>query len=392
MIHYDSREVVCHGGLWFSLPGGEIYRRSLLSKGFKGTMIRCTRKEMAIALTSVYRHPSKDLCVIGVTGTNGKTTVCHIIHHVLNEKGYVSDLLGTINSKLTTPEFLDTMTIMERHRRLGGTHFVMEVSSHGISQDRIWGIDFDFKLLTNVTSDHLDYHQTEEAYRQTKYRFLSDDYPGVSISPEHYKKEPCLAIPSLSSAFNQENLQAAITVLKRCGMSIHDIESSLKTFKPVKGRFSELDFGQDFKVIIDFAHNPDSLRVCLIEAKRLAQQGRLLLLFGCGGDRDKTKRAPMGRIASDIADLVILTQDNSRTESPLDIIRDIKLGITDDTTLMIELDRELAINKILSMAKKGDVVVLAGKGHETEQILGNTSHHFDEVDIVKRFFSTEMFT
>jgi len=264
------------------------------------------------------RHPSEDLCVIGITGTNGKTTVSYLIGEVLKSAGYKPFVLGTLNSgnrDLSTPEPDDILRFMKAHLDQGGTHFVMEVTSEGIDQARILGIDFDVKLLTNITEDHLDYHKTFDHYKTAKLGFMAEG-SAQKIYPNDFADEPIAFETRLLGDFNHSNIKAAATVLRHMAIPESHIQQTLSTCSAPRGRLEKVDEGQPFAVLIDFAHTPDGLENVLRAGKELAQgrNGRLLVLFGCGGDRDSGKRPKMGKIASAIADFVVITDDNPRSE------------------------------------------------------------------------------
>jgi UDP-N-acetylmuramoyl-L-alanyl-D-glutamate--2,6-diaminopimelate ligase len=328
-------------------------------------------------------HPSKNLFVIGVTGTNGKTSVSYLIGEVLKAAGYNTFVLGTLNSgnsELSTPEAIDILRIMKTHLAHGGTHFVMEVTSEGIDQERIIGIDFNVKLLTNITQDHLDYHKTFENYKNTKLGFMREG-SSHKVYPEFFKKESIGFSTLLLGHFNLLNVKAAVSVLRYCNISEKYIRKTLSTCSAPKGRLQNVDKGQSFIVLIDFAHTPDGLQNVLSTVKNIAlnRSGRLLVLFGCGGNRDRDKRAKMGKIASNIADFLVITDDNPRFEDREQITSEILSGIEDEfQDFVVIQDRKTAIEFIINNAEDNDVVILAGKGHETYQVLKAKKIHFDD--------------
>ncbi|NBV41998.1 UDP-N-acetylmuramoyl-L-alanyl-D-glutamate--2,6-diaminopimelate ligase [bacterium] len=381
MYHFDSRKIR-PGDTFICLPGGEAHIEDAKSRGAV-EVLRMTRSELAEFANRIYQTPSKQLKVIGVTGTNGKTTVTHLIAHGLKAAGYKPALLGTLNAALTTPESLDIAQAMRAHADAGGTHFVMEVSSHAIHQGRISGIDFDVRVLTNITQDHLDYHKTFEAYKAVKMSFMAG--PGASIYPERFETEALGFSVPLPGRFNYKNFQAAVAVLRHYKIPEPVINASMASATAPPGRFERVSEGQDFDVIVDYAHTPDGLENVLKEARIMADmtQGRVITVFGCGGDRDRTKRPKMGRIAEQIADVVVVTSDNPRTEDPDAIIDEIKTGLERPDAVVVFVDRRDAIRYAISVAQKGDVVVLAGKGHETYQILGKESVHFDDREVAR---------
>ena len=329
------------------------------------------------------KHPSHKLYVIGITGTNGKTTVAHLLGEVLKSAGYKPFVLGTLNSgnkDLTTPESLDILNVMQDHLDQGGTHFVMEVTSEGIDQNRIKGIDFDVKLLTNITQDHLDYHKTFEKYEAVKLSFMNKG-GAYKIYPKSFEKIPVDFTTQLVGDFNLLNIKAAVAVLKYIGISEKHISGTLSSCRPPRGRLENIDAGQQAMVLIDYAHTPDALHNALLTVKNIAavRKGRVLLLFGCGGDRDRGKRYQMGKIAGDLADFFIITDDNPRSEDGQKIMKEIVKGIEPNfQNYTLIQDRKKAIAFIVNKSENNDVVLLAGKGHETYQVLQTETIHFDD--------------
>ncbi len=334
---------------------------------------------------SPLRHPSLDLYVIGLTGTNGKTTTAYLIGEVLKAAGHDPFVLGTFNSgnkDLSTPEPQDILRFMEEHLDQGGTHFVMEVTSEGIDQDRLLGIDFDLKLLTNITEDHLDYHKTFQHYQKAKLGFMSEGH-AHKIYPKHFKTEPINFTTQLLGDFNLLNIKAAATALRYMGISEYHIQKTLSLCPSPRGRLESVDEEQPYLVLIDYAHTADGLLNVLNTVKKVAvnRKGRLLVLFGCGGDRDPGKRPKMGKIASDIADFLVVTDDNPRSEDSQDIITEILEGTDSDFSQYVVIpNRKEAIKFIVNKAQKNDVVILAGKGHETYQVLKSETIHFDDCE------------
>lgn len=332
---------------------------------------------------SSHNHPSKHLCVIGITGTNGKTTVSHLINHVLNENGCNSFVLGTLNSKnpnLSTPEPEEIYEVMLKHLKSGGTHFVLEVTSEGIDQGRINDIEFDVKLLTNITPDHLDYHLTFNAYKKTKLGFMREG-ECTRIYPEAFTEIPLEYPILLPGKFNKLNAKAAMAVLLSLDIPPQVINKSLGNCRPPLGRMESIDCGQLFSVFIDYAHSHDALENALKAARDVAKPngGRVLVLFGCGGDRDETRRPMMAAVAERLSDGVVLTNDNPRGENSQTIISDIVKGFSSSFKhYKVILNRSEAIEYIVSLAKPGDVVLLSGKGHEKYQVFGDNIHVWDE--------------
>ena len=311
---YDSRKIKPGDG-FICLPGGEQFEADARANGAVEVR-RMTRVEMGDFANAHFGFPSRHLTVVGVTGTNGKTTVTQLIAQGLHAAGLKPMVLGTLNAELTTPESFEIARRMRAHLDDGGTHFVMEVSSHAIDQDRIYGIDFDVRLLTNVTQDHLDYHKTFEAYRDTKVRFMSG--PGIAIYPEQFAQEALHFEVPLPGRFNHRNFQAAVAVLRKLEIDEAVISSGMAKAQAPAGRFETVREGQSFEVIVDYAHTPDGLENVATEAQLMASRGlgRLIIVFGCGGDRDRTKRPKMGRVAETYADVIVVTSDNPRSELP----------------------------------------------------------------------------
>lgn len=330
-----------------------------------------------------YGYPSKDLYVIGVTGTNGKTTVAYLLGEVLKAAGFSPFILGTLNSgnkDLSTPKAIDTLRLMRTHLDQGGTHFVMEVTSEGIHQSRVLGIDFNIKLLTNITQDHLDYHKTFENYQAVKLGFMSAG-DAHKIYPEHFEKEPVDFSTLLLGHFNLLNIKATVRALRHMDISEPHIQQVLSSCSPPRGRLENVEKGQLYMVVIDYAHTPDALKNVLLTVKKIASHrgGRLLVLFGCGGNRDRGKRPKMGKVASDIADFLVITDDNPRSESSQHIMDEIVQGVAVNfKDFALIQNRKEAIKFIINQSHDKDVVILAGKGHETHQILQSDTIHFDD--------------
>jgi UDP-N-acetylmuramoyl-L-alanyl-D-glutamate--2,6-diaminopimelate ligase len=371
----NSQEIV-PGDIFVCLPGRERFIEDAMHRG-ASQVVHMTRTEWGLWVDEFYGHPSQKLCVVGVTGTNGKTTTTHIITEVLNKLGYKARVQGTINSDLTTPEAHHTHAAMAEHLLNGGTHFVMEVSSHAIHQDRISGIHFSARLLTNITQDHLDYHKTFENYRQVKLSFMVGP---VAIKPDDYQKVELGFRNPLVGEFNVQNMKSVVAVLRAIGIPDAKSFPVLETVKAPPGRFETLDEGQDFYVIVDYAHTPDGLEKVAQEAQKMAKHsgGKTWIIFGCGGDRDRTKRPQMASIACAFGDHIVVTQDNPRTEDPEQIVKDIREGIQPEKDIYEILDRKSAIHYAISKANTNDVVLIAGKGHETYQIIGDEHLPFDD--------------
>lgn len=396
-----------------------------------------SRLGLAIASSNYFGNPSSEMTMIGVTGTNGKTTTTSLIKSIIEQISHDKvGLIGTNNNMIgseilhterTTPESYELQKLFRLMADSGCRYVVMEVSSHALYLDRVGGITFDIGVFSNLTPDHLDFHKTMEEYGKAKALLfkksrkgiinLDDDYAGMMISAAECpvytysadKNEADLAaknivlkadgvsfaaltlgtlekvwlgIPGMFSVYNG---LAAMAVVINLGYNISDVAAALGNCKGVVGRAEVVPTGRDFTVIIDYAHTPDALENILKTVRGFAP-GRIVVLFGCGGDRDKTKRPVMGKIAGDLADFAIVTSDNPRTEVPSAIIGDILAGMKDCRSPyeVIENRRE-AIGWALSHAQKDDIIILAGKGHETYQIIGKTKNHFDEREVVAEY-------
>lgn len=445
-IAYDSRKVR-EGFLFVAIKGymtdGHKYIESALRSGAAAvigeeeinidcTYIKCKNSRTALSEASAafFGHPEKKLKIIGVTGTNGKTTTTYLIKQILNMKGERCDLIGTNEiiigesrrpSERTTPESLDLFEMLAQMAD-GGKYVVMEVSSHSLELDRVHGITFESAVLTNITQDHLDFHKTMENYAKAKAKlFLNaknacinedSDYKdiildkvtgnlitysieapsdlraenlhmserGVIFDLLHAgkKTEMKLGIPGRFSVYNS---LAAIAACKSIGISYEDISKGLVLAKPVKGRIEVVHTNTPYTVIIDYAHTPDGLENIISSVRGFAKN-RIITVFGCGGNRDAGKRPKMGAIAEKLSDISVVTSDNPRREDPELIIKDILAGMTKDNHIVIP-DRREAIKKAMEIAEPADIVILAGKGHESYQEINGVKHDFDERDVVK---------
>lgn len=392
-------------------------------------MVKDTRDVLADVAREFYGHPSRKLKVIGITGTNGKTTTAHIVESILAQKHRVG-LMGTLyykvagdirKSKDTTPEPPDLQDIFQQMVKEECSHVVMEVSSHGVNFHRVDGIQFEVGAWTNFTQDHLDYHRTMEAYRECKLEFFRwlepDKYVVVNADDptvEHFEKaarakvirigmvnpaeisakdvkfsvsgtEFTLVTPKgeahvksrLRGEFNVYNSLVAAACCYALGEDLQTLVAGLERPIVVAGRFQPVERGQDYAVIVDYAHTPDGLEKVLAAAKA-ANPKRIITVFGCGGDRDATKRPIMAGIAEGGSDLVIVTDDNPRTEDPDKIVDDILAGLKDRTKAEVIHDRREAIEKAVKIAEPGDLVLIAGKGHETTQTLKDRTLEFND--------------
>ncbi|MFB6271324.1 MAG: UDP-N-acetylmuramoyl-L-alanyl-D-glutamate--2,6-diaminopimelate ligase [Salinibacter sp.] len=406
---------------------------------FPGTVfarVLDTRMALAEAAAAWYGDPADDLRLVGVTGTNGKTTVAYLVHHLLGVLGTKAGLLSTIEVRTgaeTTKMNLTTPGPLALHRTLrkmvdaGCAACAMEVSSHALDQKRVHGLDYEAALFTNLSVDHLNYHGTLEAYRAAKKRLFdglgpeatalynADDEAGptmvadtdasgvsfaldgeadVEVSVVESRIDGlCLRIDGhergfrLAGRFNAYNLAAAYGIGTALSFAPNAVLDALSEAPPVPGRFEPLRFADGTTVVVDYAHTPDALENILQAVRAtMPQDATLWCVFGCGGDRDPSKRSTMGRIAEQRADRVIVTSDNPRTEEPVAILRDIRTGVRRPDAMRWIVDREEAIQAAADAAAPGDVVVIAGKGHETTQTLGTDTRPFDDREMARRYF------
>lgn len=407
---------------------------------FEGPWIQVEhgRRALSAASRAFYHHPDKRVHFTGITGTNGKTTTSYLIESILRAAGKITGVVGTIEYRIagqsmpaanTTPESLDLARLAATVSDLGGTHLISEVSSHALELGRVHGFLFHTAVLTNVSQDHLDFHRTIEAYTAAK-RLLfvpgdsdspppewavlnQDDATAKSMEPAAPAKviwysathDAALHAENLHmdfhgmtfdlvwkgmrqrihsplvGMFNVPNILAAAAAGISYDIPLDAIAQGIAECYSVPGRFERIDLGQPFLVVVDYAHTDDALRNVIQTGRGLvsATNGRVITLFGCGGDRDRTKRPLMGMAAAELSDFVVLTSDNPRSEDPLGIMNDAMVGLRRfDTPHVAQPDRAKGIRIALEQAKPGDIVLLAGKGHETYQILKHETIHFDD--------------
>ena len=470
-IEYDSRRVR-PGSVFVAMKGGTTdgnrYIEKALAAGALGIItdsaptfdhllvynpeipvleVEHGRRSLAEASAAFFGHPEKKLAATGITGTNGKTTTAFLIEQLLNFAARRTVLIGTIEYHIagevrpslhTTPESRDLFELMAEGAQRGATELITEVSSHALDQGRAAGIQFDAAVFTNLSRDHLDYHQTMEKYFAAK-KLLFDGtiYPAprVAVINAHDERSKQLAAAArragaevrtygitagdwravrysltpggavleletpagsaevtsrLAGEVNILNLLAALTAAHTRGVAFEQLIASIPRLHPVPGRFQPVDAGQPYTVIVDYAHTDDALRNLTALARQITTQsaGRILTVFGCGGDRDRTKRPKMGLAAGEGSDFVVATSDNPRSEDPLAILAEIEPGLkASNVRYTIEPDRTTAIHLALAEAKAHDIVLIAGKGHEKEQILADRTIPFDDAEVALSMLS-----
>ena len=461
----DSRKVA-HGSLFIAVKGfasdGHTYIATAIGKGACAIVcedmdmarsqvaqagaegitlvqVGSSRHALAIIAANFYDNPSEKLTLVGITGTNGKTTTVTLLHRMFTALGYNCGLLSTIANYVgnrgteavnTTSDPITINSLMSEMVDAGCEYCFMEVSSIGVEQERVAGLKFKVGIFSNLTHDHLDYHKTFAEYLRCKKMFFDtlpadayaitniDDRNGmvmvqntkaqvVTYSCRKIADHTCRIIEQsfegmllrmdekeswscLIGMHNAYNLLAIYTTAVVLGSDPQEVLVALSSLRPAPGRLENIRGPRDISVIIDYAHTPDALENVLKTLREIAPDRELICLFGCGGDRDKTKRPEMAAIAQKLADRIVVTSDNSRTEKTSDIMADIKAGM--DTSgrarsLFIE-DREEAIRTAIMIASQGATILLAGKGHETYQIIGTEKKHFDEKEIVNGIFET----
>ena len=409
------------------------------------------RKNMALMSSAYYGNPSLKLKMIGVTGTNGKTTVTSLINYILEQTGKKTGLVGTngniINkrffaSSYTTPESVELNSLLGDMAAAGVEYVTIEVSSHSLELKRVYGIDFDVAVFTNLTPEHLDFHENMDNYfnakkilfdsvhrvnkkgNSTSVIYNDDDMYGARIvnnseaerisygfehsmfSVENLKMDFSgmnfeMLVPlngdglrripvatKLTGKFNVYNILAASAALKALKIPLREISEHISSFNPVDGRFNQVKLNNDAIAVIDYSHTPDSLQKAIETIKEILDDaktgGKIITVFGCGGNRDKTKRPKMGSIATKFSDHAVITSDNPRDEDPFAIIEDIKSGIKSDN-YSVEENREKAIEMAVKMSKAGDVILIAGKGHETYQEIKGVKYHLSDKEIAEKY-------
>lgn len=414
----------------------KIYK---IPKGIVVLKVEDTRTALAKAAAIFYENPSKQFKLIGVTGTNGKTSVTYFIEKILRSLGKTPGVITTIENRIgdyklntikinpTTPDPLELQASFSEMYDKGASHVVMEVTSSALAQDRVHGCNFDLGIFTNLTQDHLEEHGTMENYKNEKIKLfkmcgigiINVDDPAaqdfikgakcpiityginndadfraenVSCSLKGtdftivYKDKPYLTHTKLLGRFNIYNVLAAVSACMQYGFTLKEIVQATENIEAPKGRFEFVPNTGEVSVIVDYAHSPDGLQ-SIIDSVRELTDGRIILVFGCGGNRDKTKRPIMGKIGGTLTDYCIITSDNPRKEDPLSIIEHIEEGIVVTGCKYEKLvDRREAIYRALSIAKAGDTIIIAGKGHENYQIIGEKYAYFDDTEVVGDYF------
>lgn len=448
-ISYNSRETI-GGDVFVAITGfktdGHKYAKNAVENGavcvvcehkiddidVPCVIVENSRIALAEMACNFYGNPTSKFKLIGVTGTNGKTTVTYLVKTILEANGEKVGLMGTnknmigdvdYHTERTTPESLEMQKFFADMLNEGCTYGIMEVSSHSLDLYRVYGCNYEVGAFTNLTQDHLDFHGDMENYFSAKSKLFDMCKTGVINNDDKYGERlvntcKCKKISygiesgelvaknveygykgvefecgdmkiklGIPGEFSVYNALTAIGICKACGISDEVIEGALNVAQGVKGRAEVVECGRDFTLIIDYAHTPDGLQN-ILESVRGFAKGRVVVLFGCGGDRDKTKRPKMGRVAGKLADFCIVTSDNPRTEEPDFIIRDILDGMGDAMAEYVVIEnRRDAIEYAIKHARKDDVIVLAGKGHEDYQILKDKTIHFDEREIIREILS-----
>ncbi len=454
-IEYDSRKIK-RGGIFAALEGfsvdGHEFIDVAIEKGAAMVIVskdveikypevtyikvENLRNKLGIIASNFYDWPQRKMKIVGVTGTNGKTTTTYIIETIIGN----CSRIGTIEYKIgdavfpapnTTPESLDIVKMCAKSLEVGIDKLVMEVSSHALELGRVDMLDFDTAVFTNLTQDHLDFHKTMENYFIAKSKLFDkvkrgnksiiniDDKWGAELYEKNssrsisysldtgnltgriaeytnhdmvvdivYKGDKYTFTTELMGKFNLYNILGAIGAAIALGMELEDIILNIKNAKKVPGRFETVNEKQDYMVVVDYAHTDDGL-INILQALKELRKGKIVTVFGAGGDRDKTKRPKMAKAAAKYSDYVIITSDNPRTEDPSKILEDIVAGLKEiefpNERYDVIADREAAIAKAILFANKDDIILIAGKGHEDYQIIGKEKHHFDDREIARKY-------
>jgi UDP-N-acetylmuramoyl-L-alanyl-D-glutamate--2,6-diaminopimelate ligase len=446
-VAFDSREVT-PGAVFFCVPGGSVDGHDFAAAAVRAgagalvverwldidvpqALVPSVRSAMGPMSAAAFGQPARALTMLGVTGTNGKTLTTYLLEEILRAAGLHPGVIGTTGARIdgepiplvrTTPEAPDLHRLLARMRDAGVRAVAMEVSSHALDQDRVGGVMFDAAAFTNLSQDHLDYHASMEDYFGAKAALFAPDRAraGAANADDLYGRrlleDPAIALSSfavdtdadlratdvvatseglsfrigerhvessLRGRFNVSNCLAAIALARAVGIDDAVSAEGIAALREVPGRVEPIDAGQGFLVVVDYAHTPDSIHTVLLAARPLTS-GRLIIVFGCGGDRDRTKRPLMGLAATSAADLTVLTSDNPRSEDPLAIIAQVEPGaIEGGGDFVVEPDRRLAIRLAVGQARPGDTVVIAGKGHEPYQETGDRVVEFDDRQVAR---------
>lgn len=442
-VSHDSRQVIA--GAMFCCVGGTredghdfaqmavdagasaLLVERLLDVDVPQVVVHDVRTSMGLLAAALREFPSTRMRIVGVTGTNGKTTTAHLLAEILRTHGWKTEVIGTLTGSRTTPESTDLQRMLSDFERDGVEAVVMEVTSHAMELQRVIGTTFTAAVFTNLSQDHLDFHLTMERYFAAKARLFTkefsacgivnrddvygqllldtmtidaksfgmSDIANVQMDARHitYEIEGVHMHAHLGGQFNVMNSLAAVAAAQTLGVSLPKIAEGLRRATAVPGRFESIDVGQNFDVIVDYAHTPDALERVLDTVRSLmSESGKLVLVFGCGGDRDADKRGPMGEIAGAKSDVLIITSDNPRSESGAVIAAQIKAGVASSDShkvLCTELDRRAAIGRAFSIAQRGDVVVIAGKGHENTQTIGTEIFPFNDAQVARELLGAE---
>ena len=427
-VVHDTRSVGS-GALFCCVPGARVDGHDLagaavgrgavavlverpVDAGVPEVRVRSVRDALGPVADAFWGHPSRDLHVLGVTGTSGKTTTTHLLASIGEAHGWATAVIGTLTGPRTTPEAPELQALLAEELAAGRSAVAMEVSSHALALGRVRSTRFAVAVFTNLSHDHLDFHRDLEDYFEAKAELFTpayaeravvnlDDPYGVVLAEraavpiEGYSMADAQDVEveagrsrftwrdtrielSLGGRFNVSNALAAATAAAGLGIDIGTIATGLAAAPPVPGRFEAIDEGQTFAVLVDYSHKPGALASALSAARETAAGGRVILVFGAGGDRDASKRPEMGEVAARLADRVLLTSDNPRGEDPLVIIEAVRSGMERTAGLAVEPDRGAAIAQAVAEAGPGDVVVIAGKGHEATQVVGDEQLAFDD--------------
>jgi UDP-N-acetylmuramoyl-L-alanyl-D-glutamate--2,6-diaminopimelate ligase len=432
-VVHDTRAVE-PGALFCCVPGAHVDGHDLaatavaqgatallverpVGAGVPELRVSSVRDALGPVAAAFWDHPSRAMRVVGVTGTSGKTTTTHLLGAVTEAHGWSTAVIGTLTGPRTTPEAPELQARLAAERATGRVAVAMEVSSHALALGRVRATRFAVAVFTNLSHDHLDFHRDLDDYFEAKAALFTPDYADAAVvnlddargrelaeralvPTEGYSLDDVtdLEIGStrsqfrwrgvdielpLGGRFNVSNALAAATAAARLGIDDATIATGLASAPAVPGRFEPIDEGQPFAVIVDYSHKPGALAGALAAAREAAPGGRVILVFGAGGDRDASKRPEMGEVAARLADRVLLTSDNPRGEDPLAIIDAVRSGMTTSTECTVEPDRATAIALAIGDAAPGDVVLIAGKGHEAVQIVGDRTLPFDDRDVAR---------